>query len=179
MRYSSVFRLLLMAAGLAGLSFAATPAQADRPTVREQIQHYLECLDWMFNDPARHAIECAPGHEYFIPEDKLGDGKARCPDYIPSAYLQVGRYDHCPPPCDDRVGYVGVTYDNCYEPCTEKSAFLRTNGYDGCNEPCYPQQGSLTIGPTPQLRMLMPVAYDPECPVIAPLAPNELQLFEI
>lgn len=181
MRYSSVFRLLLMAAGLAGLSFAATPAQADRPTVREQIQHYLECLDWMFNDPARHAIECAPGHEYFIPQDN-GSGKSKrdCPDYLPSAYVQVGRYDDCPPPpCYDRVGYFGVTYDNCYEPCTEKSAFLRTGGYDDCYEPCYQQEGALTTGPTPELWMLMPVDYEQECPVMAPLARSELLLFEI
>ena len=51
-----------------GMLVATTPAQAaNHPTVQSQIQHYLECLDWMLADPAKHRQQCGPGHEFFLP----------------------------------------------------------------------------------------------------------------
>jgi len=50
-----------------GVLLAASPAQAKHPTVQSQIQHYLECLNWMITDPAKHRKLCGPGHEFFLP----------------------------------------------------------------------------------------------------------------
>jgi len=52
-----------------GLLLVATPAEAARhPTAQSRIQHYLECLNWMFTDPAKHREFCAPWH-YVEPPD--------------------------------------------------------------------------------------------------------------
>ncbi|MEO6014489.1 MAG: hypothetical protein ABIQ30_13010 [Devosia sp.] len=57
-----------MVAGLLGSLLLGGAAQAKRNTVEQQAQHYLECLDWMINDPAKHAEFCGPGFEWFAPD---------------------------------------------------------------------------------------------------------------
>lgn len=185
MRNLSIYRrlLLLAAAALAGMAMAAGTAQAQRPTVAQQFQHYLECLDWMFNDPARHATECAPGHVYIIPDPKSsGSSKPDCPEYVQSGYLPVGRYDDCyEPPCNDDVGYVPSTFGggDCNEPCAERSAYLLTGvGYDDCYEPpCGGDTGSLTTLPVPKAWFL--AVQEGGCPTTAPLVYEDLRLFAI
>lgn len=29
--------------------------------------HFMDCLGWMFSDPAKHAAECSPGHDWTGP----------------------------------------------------------------------------------------------------------------
>lgn len=184
MRNPSIYRrlVLLAAAALAGMAMAAGAAQAQRPTVPEQLQHYLECLDWMFSNPARHAKECAPGHVYIIPDPKsTGTDEPDC--YVPSRYVPVGLYEDCPPrPCYDDAGYVPSTFGggDCYEPCAEKSAYLQTGGYDDCYEPpCGGGGGSLTLPLPGQQGWYLAVQDTGGCPTASPLVYEELRLFAI
>jgi len=90
-----------------GLLLVATPAEAARhPTAQSQIQHYLECLNWMFTDPAKHREFCSPWH-YVEPPDNnhapeglplpsqpmTPPSQPACPthDYMtPAAYVEGG-----------------------------------------------------------------------------------------
>src|SRR5690349_13371758 len=66
---------MVIALALSGVMTTATPASAARPTVPEQVQHYLECLAWLFTDPAAHDQYCTPPSAYVDPWPKdNGDG---------------------------------------------------------------------------------------------------------
>ena len=101
---------MVIALALSGAMTTATPASAARPTVSEQVQHYLECLAWLFTDPAAHDKYCTPASEYVDPWPKdNGDGSDDCKYersvgyvpvvqsccYFPSAFVQVGQISCC------------------------------------------------------------------------------------
>jgi hypothetical protein len=66
----------------AGLLASALPAQAAPHA--DQIQHFIDCLGWMFTDQARHSAECAPTHEFFLSDKDTGAGHPD-PATIPTA----------------------------------------------------------------------------------------------
>lgn len=53
---------LAAGAGLAiGMLATATGgAQAMTPNVKAAVDHYIECLEWLIKDPAKHAELCTP-----------------------------------------------------------------------------------------------------------------------
>lgn len=64
----SAFTLKLAGAGILTLSglmavnpaYAATSSSSANP-----LQHFLDCANWMINDPAKHAKFCDPGTVVF------------------------------------------------------------------------------------------------------------------
>ena len=64
MRLISVFLRLAAIASFAAMAGLSSTVPASANSVTAQVQHYLLCLDLMFSNPARHARECGPGHEW-------------------------------------------------------------------------------------------------------------------
>lgn len=48
--------------GATSMLLGSFQAQAARPTVAAQLEHYARCANLMLTDSAQHAIECSPGH---------------------------------------------------------------------------------------------------------------------
>jgi hypothetical protein len=58
-------------------SVVATPPAVAANSVSGQVQHYMDCLGWMFSDPAKHASDCSPGHAWPLgPVNTQGGGTA-------------------------------------------------------------------------------------------------------
>lgn len=87
----------LAAAGvfISALAFQSPVQAASRV---DQVQHFIDCLGWMFTDPARHAIECGPTHEFFLTEKDTSAGQSDPPATAPPPLPES---PPPPPPTDD------------------------------------------------------------------------------
>ncbi len=68
MRFFSACLQLAAAVSFAALAgLAATAPAAAANSVPDQVQHYLDCLNLMLTNPAEHAKQCSPGHDWTGP----------------------------------------------------------------------------------------------------------------
>lgn len=120
MRSVSTFLKLAAAAVIMaiGIIAIASPAQAGKyssPTAA--LQHYTECANWLFSDPAKHAEFCSPGHVVFA-HSSGGSGKPNAkPCEPPPCYHPP--CDPCRPPCPPPCWH--PCPPPCWDPCGERS----------------------------------------------------------
>ena len=92
-----VLRLATAGAFVAFTGLGSVTSASAAPSIPDALQHIIDCAGWMFTDPARHAAECGPGHDYtgqFSNAWGLGTGAppvvTTCPT-IPQGVVYPGR----------------------------------------------------------------------------------------
>jgi hypothetical protein len=129
---------MIVALALSGVMTTATPASAARPTVSEQVQHYLECLAWLFTDPAAHEKYCSPASEYVDPWPKdNGDGSDDCKYERFVGYVQV--VESC---CNFPTAFVQVGLSCCDVTSLGSLPETLPDFLQVQIDPCYETQGT-------------------------------------
>lgn len=113
MRTSARVGAVLSAAAALCLSLflmAAPAVAAPHLTVQSQVQHYLECLNWLYTDQAKHREFCEPGHDFWFDDNTVHQAPhGNYPLPVPPGVTPTPPpTDNCPP--KDRphpVAYVG------------------------------------------------------------------------
>lgn len=111
--------LVRLAAAGVFVSILAYQAPAQAASDINQVEHFIDCLGLMFSDPARHATECGPGHEFFIPNLGNGSSTLTPADLLPPA-PPVTETD---PPSDEDC----ETSTSAILPATGGAAILRVD----------------------------------------------------
>src|SRR6476469_9439691 len=101
MRTSARVGAVLSAAAALCLSlfFAAPAVAAPHLTVQSQVQHYLECLNWLYTDQAKHREFCEPGHEFWFDDNTVHQAPhfPSPPSVPPCVFPPTAPTENCPP----------------------------------------------------------------------------------